>query len=361
MKGLKAVLFAAVMIALAPGAAWAGDGAADLKAVHAKFEQQLAAGAIEGAIPFAETALELGGKVHGPESREAGILALSLGDLYVAVRDYAKARGVLARTMAIREEIYGENAPQLIRPLSQLGHVHVGQHDLDAAKDAFRRALAIAKKSAGPATLVTADILLALGQTEYVSAEPKRARHHLLRGIRIYKDRSATTDPNYGSALLSLAKLMRSSGTRLGYQLQGLSVLEAALPPGDGDILLAHAAIVSTYEEMGKRDDATKHVLYLARHQGKIEDIPMPFYRVAPFYPSRAAKAGRGGYVDLHFTITANGMVKDATAVGGQNLSTFRRAAIDSIEKWRYMPKIVDGEPVEQKDVEVRIEFKVTR
>lgn len=357
MARLGAVWLTATMIALAPGAVWAGDDVADFNAAYAGFKELVAAGEAEAAIPFAEKALDLGGKLNGPDSREAGILTLNLGNLYTTVGEFDQASDVLSRSVTIYEKIYGKKARELIRPLNQLGHAARGRQDFDAAKQAFRRALLIAEKSVGPNELVTAEILLNLGQTDYLSGERQNAEQNLAEAIRIYEKRSATAEPGYGSALLAVAKLRLVQRKRLEYQLRGLSVLEAALPPNHNDVLVAHAAIIATYENIGRRRQATRHVLYLARHQGEMEGDVRPLYRVAPVYPRGAARTGKEGYVDIDFTIGVDGMVRNASVIGGKNVSIFRRAALECLDKWRYKPRIVYGDPIEQNGKQVRIMF----
>jgi len=84
----------------------------------------------------------------------------------------------------------------------------------------------------------------------------------------------------------------------------------------------------------------------------------LPIVRVAPVYPSRALSRGIEGHVDLMFTVTPAGTVKDPVVLESTS-SLFDRAAIRAVLKFKYKPRVVDGEPVEVPGVKTRITFKI--
>ena len=86
------------------------------------------------------------------------------------------------------------------------------------------------------------------------------------------------------------------------------------------------------------------------------QDI-VPIVRVDPQYPIRAADRGIEGWVEVEFTISAAGTVKNPVVVASHPSSVFNRAAIRAIRKWKYSPKIEDGVAVERTGVNVRINF----
>ena len=72
--------------------------------------------------------------------------------------------------------------------------------------------------------------------------------------------------------------------------------------------------------------------------------------RVNPDYPQRAAERGIEGFCTVYFTITALGTTRDAyVPEGPENCSNslFSRPSIRAIERFKFKPKIVDGEAVE--------------
>ncbi|MFQ5535087.1 MAG: energy transducer TonB [Sphingomonadales bacterium] len=85
----------------------------------------------------------------------------------------------------------------------------------------------------------------------------------------------------------------------------------------------------------------------------------LPLVRVPPQYPRRAEAAGIEGYVDLEFDISKTGAVINPRVVEAYPSSIFNRAALRAILKWKYKPRIEDGEAVERVGVQVRISFNL--
>jgi protein TonB len=84
----------------------------------------------------------------------------------------------------------------------------------------------------------------------------------------------------------------------------------------------------------------------------------LPIVKVAPVYPSRALSRGLEGYVIVEFTVTRQGTVRDASVV--ESTSTlFERAAVDAALKFKYKPRVIDGEAVEVPGVRNKITFEI--
>ena len=84
----------------------------------------------------------------------------------------------------------------------------------------------------------------------------------------------------------------------------------------------------------------------------------LPIVRVAPVYPARALSRGLEGFVDLSFTVTTAGTVKDPVVIQSTS-SLFERAATRAVLKFKYKPRVVDGVPVEVPGVKTRISFQL--
>jgi periplasmic protein TonB len=82
--------------------------------------------------------------------------------------------------------------------------------------------------------------------------------------------------------------------------------------------------------------------------------------RIRPDYPMRAQMQGIEGWVHVQYTITATGAVRDAVVVAADPEGVFDGAALAAIARWRYNPRVVNGEPVERVGVQTRIEFQLT-
>ena len=86
----------------------------------------------------------------------------------------------------------------------------------------------------------------------------------------------------------------------------------------------------------------------------------LPIVRVAPVYPARALSRGLEGFVDLSFTVTTAGTVKDPIILQSTS-SLFERAATRAVLKFKYKPRVVDGVPVEVSGVKTRISFQLEK
>ena len=91
---------------------------------------------------------------------------------------------------------------------------------------------------------------------------------------------------------------------------------------------------------------------------GSDRDV-IPLVRINPDYPQRALQRGLEGWVQVQFTITATGTVKDPIVVDAMPKSIFDDAALKAIARWRYNPKVENGTAVERVGVQTRIVFQL--
>lgn len=86
----------------------------------------------------------------------------------------------------------------------------------------------------------------------------------------------------------------------------------------------------------------------------------LPIVRVAPIYPNRALSRGLEGYVDMMFTVTTAGTVRDPTVTYSTS-GLFESAARKAVLKFKYKPRVVDGQPIDVPGVETRIRFELEK
>ncbi|WP_088330122.1 energy transducer TonB [Lacimicrobium sp. SS2-24] len=85
----------------------------------------------------------------------------------------------------------------------------------------------------------------------------------------------------------------------------------------------------------------------------------LPIVKVAPVYPRRALQRGIEGYVIVEFTVGKQGSVKDPFVVEANPEGIFEQAAIDAALKFKYKPRVVNGEAAEVSGVQNRITFQI--
>ncbi len=83
----------------------------------------------------------------------------------------------------------------------------------------------------------------------------------------------------------------------------------------------------------------------------------LPIVKVAPQYPRRALSRGIEGYCTVEYTVTKSGSVRDPVVVDAQPEGIFDRASVQAALKFRYKPRVIDGEPVDVPGVRNRFTY----
>jgi protein TonB len=79
---------------------------------------------------------------------------------------------------------------------------------------------------------------------------------------------------------------------------------------------------------------------------------------VQPDYPPDAYRSRAQGWVEVEFTVGADGTVSNAQVVTAEPSRIFNSAAINAVKRWTFKPKMENGKAVEEQ-MRRRIEFKL--
>ena len=82
-----------------------------------------------------------------------------------------------------------------------------------------------------------------------------------------------------------------------------------------------------------------------------------PMVRIPPQYPPRAAERGTEGQCTVTFDVTPDGTPTNIRAT--QCDSMFERATIRAVERWRYEPKVQDGNAVWRRGVVTQLDYRL--
>jgi protein TonB len=93
---------------------------------------------------------------------------------------------------------------------------------------------------------------------------------------------------------------------------------------------------------------------------GSDRDV-VPLVRIEPQYPMSAKQRGVEGWVELMFTITATGTVRDIVVTASNPGTIFNRAATQAVSRWKYNPKVENGVATIRRGVRQRIRFQLPR
>lgn len=122
------------------------------------------------------------------------------------------------------------------------------------------------------------------------------------------------------------------------------------------DISVASASLDANIVGLAPSIDTAGAMTGVSLSAGSDTDV-VPLVRIPPQYPPRAASRGVEGWVIVQFTITETGAVKDPTVVEAEPEGIFDEAALRSIVRWRYNPKVENGLAVERVGVQTIIRF----
>lgn len=86
----------------------------------------------------------------------------------------------------------------------------------------------------------------------------------------------------------------------------------------------------------------------------------LPIVKVAPIYPQRALSRGIEGYCVVQYTVTRQGTTRDPFVVEDQCTSSlFHSASVQASLKFKYKPRVIDGQAVEVPGVQNKFTYEI--
>ena len=85
----------------------------------------------------------------------------------------------------------------------------------------------------------------------------------------------------------------------------------------------------------------------------------LPIVKVAPIYPRRAQTRGISGYCIVEYTVTKSGSISNPIAVDCDPSGVFERASVKAATKFKYKPRVVDGEAIEVAGVQNKFTYEL--
>ncbi len=87
----------------------------------------------------------------------------------------------------------------------------------------------------------------------------------------------------------------------------------------------------------------------------------LPIVKVAPIYPRRAQTRGISGYCIVEYTVMASGAIRDPAVVDCQPSGVFEKASLKASLKFKYKPRVVDGEAIEVAGVQNKFTYELEK
>ena len=335
---------------------WA-DPRADFDQAYKDYGLHIKANNIADALDAAKNAHRLGTKVFGKKSVNVANLASNYAELLNSTEDYKKARKVLKGQIAILEKRYGDTATELVKPLMESGRAWIGTKDAQEGLDYFERA---AKLSNG----YTNKLLEAQKNLDIVTILLRRGQGASIKPFvdKAYDIYTVEVAPNdFRLGLMSYHKSIIAareniSNEAIEYLMGALTAFKAPAGESIGDLeRTVRTRLIAAYENTSQRDAATEHCLVLAADQEFSPTAPSIFRKEAVFSDA-VMEQKLSGSVQLTFTIDEQGYVVDPTIQASDD-QRLNEPALTMIKGSRYLPRLVDGQPVATQGIEFNANF----
>ncbi len=85
----------------------------------------------------------------------------------------------------------------------------------------------------------------------------------------------------------------------------------------------------------------------------------LPIVKVAAVYPRRAQTRGITGYCIVEYTVTSSGATRDPVPIDCEPSGVFESASVKAAAKFKYKPRVIDGEAVEVAGVRNRFIYEL--
>jgi protein TonB len=92
---------------------------------------------------------------------------------------------------------------------------------------------------------------------------------------------------------------------------------------------------------------------------GATDGEMLPLVNIQPTYPTRAAQRGIEGWAQVSFTVTETGGVRDVIVVDAEPAGMFDQSSVRAAERFRFQPRVVNGQPVEVPNVQYVFRYQL--
>ncbi len=345
----------------------AGGGASSVLAQGLAEDYQAYQTAVKAGAPPDEIR-RLAEKVYkaAPADKPAlkGPAAYNLAKAEDALAEYDAALAHYEESIRLIRKAFGKKDIRLLDPYWDLGRLLARLAKNKEALHKLRAAATLAeihKDTLAPAI----PLFLDLDRVEAAAALPgMRGIRSFLKRIEDRLDTVGAEAPFFaGMVAFWRGEILLARKHRLAAAeefSQAVELLRKRFDDSSEYVLTARAFHLQALEEAGHSDEATAECVAIARARSDEENAKfIPLYRVQPIYPRAAAGAGQQGYSVVSLTVTPDGRTADWKIVDSSPRGTFDRAALKAVKKFRYAPRIVDGEPVATKDVLYTFTFEL--
>ncbi len=374
------VLFCAVAVMLLPAVSFT-QSPGDIQSVNEAwrdYKTAMSSGNKTMQLEAAESMVAVGRRVLGDADERTPVFLINYGVALTALLRREEARDVLREALRLGTAIHGRHSLQLVDVYIPLAQTYAEFGSETQLLKYYKKALSLVETEVGRDSELYANIAFEAAVTAYTKAHSTAGLRYLERARDAYAASKGQDSFEVGLAEFQLGKFKFTKGR---YKQSVLHLL-AALPLFEGEApmqleyqMYTHALLVQAYESRHMSDAATEHCIAIGQlNEGLGDHDYEPLFRQSPAYPALLRSVGAEGYVDFEFTVDSNGFVRNprvtnlATTARAPSRSktigrysdtdrSFEAAALEALKRFRYAPRVVNGESTSVDGVRTRISF----
>ena len=344
-----------IFIIVLQSASALADLQSEFRQAYSSYNQYLEVDDVPLALGAAADAHKLGSRLYGRNHINTAKLAINYASLLNDTEDYKKAAKTLKGKLEIMEKSYGEDANELVSPLTELGRAHLGDRNPEKAIGYFQRASDILENHenrilSGARNFDIVAILLKRRANQYTRPFVE-ASYSSYDGLLEENDiRWGLT--NYHMAMWSL------QDERLADAIDHLNMSLMAFKTSDDQITNMEKnlrlMLIDTLQRAGKSAVATEHCLAIGERENWVAN---PLYIKPPNLDLSKAKKPASIEIKLIFTVDEQGFVRKPR-IKSSTEPDLNDEALAAVTEFRYAPKFINGSAVSTDDVSFTIAYE---
>lgn len=322
------------------------------------YDRSFRQGDLERASELAEKTLRIAVDELGPEHEKIPVLLINLGHVRLLNGNMDDAEKYLTEALGLIKDEHPDARSNLITIHEDMARIHASRDELDKSRAELDKAIDLRSRENGADDPAIADLLDMKARLEIARQEFDAAESLLNQGMKIIEN-------NYGKDSNRIAGFLTSLGDLAVIRdqldkaeklyLQGLSLLTKNLLADDPNVLGMHRKLANLYIAMDSDKFMSHADTFIAESDLK-EGTALPYFVIRPDIPEGANIDS--GWVLLEMTVTEKGRVQHPRVIESRPQGVLDSVTLNAARKWRFKPKIEDGERLTQPKTRARVVFE---
>ena len=341
----------------APALADEAADKAEFQKLYAQFNDLYANSEdLDPIIEVAENLYELAPKIYGKNSQNTAVVTYNLASLYDEKggdernSDEGKAFNLYQEYFQILDTLNTPKDKTYLAQYLAMVNAEFNSTTFQSNKKYSEYLLELAEKI-DISDVEKANIIYTVAFHRYNNADSKEAKNLYLEARHIYEKAYGSDHQKVGEMLFYIARIdFGKKNYREAEQgfLNAITILDKINEENaSAMVLVSHRNLIKIYSEKGEVDKATPHCIAFARKTPKeFTRKSKPLYEILAKFPNfmKRKEVGAATTVTVEFDVDENGFTTNISVHNAQN-DAVRKIAEDTIRKFRFAPRIVNGKP----------------